>query len=88
METILSNFYDFDTREGYYAIWQHIEKRLEPDVVEKLGLSSPFVQCVNTGTAYYDNKNGWSKYPDWFDDAKDEETMVLFMFELPPISNG
>jgi len=87
METTLENFYnEFEPRDGYYAIWQHIEKRLEDYQVKALDLSSPYVQCVNTGTAYYSNQNGWVKYPEWFEDAKDNEVSVLFMFELPSIS--
>ena len=86
MEMTLNVFYDqFEPIEGYYAIWQHIEKRLEDYQVTALGLSSPYVQCLNTGTAYYTVNGGWAKYPDWFEDAKDEETSVLFMFELPSI---
>ena len=83
MKTTLEQFHDeFEQLDGYYAVYMNIEKQLTDSQVKALDLCSSSVQCINTGTAYYSVQNGWSKYPEWFEDAKDEEVNIMLMFEL------
>ena len=73
----------FERPDGYYAIWKEgmmhsSELGLPKDITGNL---YGFSGCI----AYYSDQDGWSKYDDWFEEAKDEEVSVILIAEIPPI---
>lgn len=66
------NNYDLD---GYYAVWK---SGMMPN-------GDSFAHGFSGGIAKYTDQSGFEDYPDWMDEADDNEIKILLLEELPTI---
>lgn len=66
------NNYDLD---GYYAVWRS----------GMIPIGDNFAHGFSGGIAKYTDQSGFEDYPDWMEDADDNEIKILLLEELPTI---